>query len=46
MLVDGLGSYLDGMAGSTSSLGARGGLGAFPYLEVLDASFLLMELLF
>ena len=39
MLVDGLGSYLDGMAGSTSSLGARGGLGAFLYLEVLDASF-------
>ncbi len=39
MLVDGLGSYLDGMAGSTSSLAARGGLGAFLYLEVLDASF-------
>ena len=39
MLVDGLGKYLDGIAGSTTSIGARGGLGAFLYLEVLDASF-------
>ncbi len=39
MLVDGLGSYLDGIAGSTTLIGARGGLGAFLYLEVLDASF-------
>ena len=39
LLVDGLGSYLDGIAGSTTSMAARGGLGAFLYLEVLDASF-------
>ena len=39
MLVDGLGSYLDRIAGSKTSIGARGGLGAFLYLEVLDASF-------
>ena len=39
LLVDGLGSYLDGIAGSTTSMLARGGLGAFLYLEVLDASF-------
>ena len=39
LLVDGLGSYLDGKAGSTTSMVARGGLGAFLYLEVLDASF-------
>ncbi len=38
-LVDGLGSYLDNIAGSTASVGAKGGLGAFLYLEVLDASF-------
>lgn len=38
-LVDGLGTYLDGMAGSTAEIGAKGGLGAFLYLEVLDASF-------
>jgi hypothetical protein len=38
-LVDGLGTYLDGIAGSTASVGAKGGLGAFMYLEVLDASF-------
>ena len=39
ILVDGLGTYLDGKAGSKSSFGARGGVGAFLYLEVLDASF-------
>lgn len=38
-LVDGLGSYLDNIAGSTAAIGAKGGLGAFLYLEVLDASF-------
>lgn len=38
-LVDGLGTYLDNMAGSTAEVGAKGGLGAFLYLEVLDASF-------
>lgn len=38
-LVDGLGSYLDNIEGSTASVGAKGGLGAFLYLEVLDASF-------
>ena len=38
-MVDGLGTYLDGMAGSTASIGAKGGVGAFLYLEVLDASF-------
>ncbi|SFK86140.1 DUF475 domain-containing protein [Shimia haliotis] len=38
-MVDGLGTYLDNMAGSTASIGAKGGLGAFLYLEVLDASF-------
>jgi hypothetical protein len=38
-LVDGLGTYLDNMAGSTAEIGAKGGLGAFLYLEVLDASF-------
>ncbi len=38
-LVDGLGTYLDNMAGSTAQIGAKGGLGAFLYLEVLDASF-------
>ena len=39
MLVDGLGSYLDGISRSTTSMTTRGGLGAFLYLEVLDASF-------
>ena len=39
ILVDGLGTYLDGKADSKSSFGARGGVGAFLYLEVLDASF-------
>lgn len=38
-MVDGLGTYLDNMAGSTAEIGAKGGLGAFLYLEVLDASF-------
>lgn len=38
-MVDGLGNYLDNMAGSTAVIGAKGGLGAFLYLEVLDASF-------
>lgn len=39
MLVDGLGTYLDQIAGKTAEIGAKGGLGAFLYLEVLDASF-------
>ena len=38
-LVDGLGTYLDTVAGKTAEIGAKGGLGAFLYLEVLDASF-------
>ena len=38
VLVDGLGTYLDDQQASLSA-GARGGLGAFLYLEVLDASF-------
>lgn len=38
-MVDGLGTYLDNVAGSTAEVGAKGGLGAFLYLEVLDASF-------
>ncbi|WP_270726025.1 DUF475 domain-containing protein [Shimia sp. Alg240-R146] len=38
-MVDGLGTYLDNVAGSTTAIGAKGGLGAFLYLEVLDASF-------
>ena len=38
-LVDGLGSFLDDYSNSTTNIGARGGLGAFLYLEVLDASF-------
>lgn len=38
-MVDGLGTYLDNVAGSTAQIGAKGGLGAFLYLEVLDASF-------
>lgn len=38
-LVDGLGTYLDNIAGTSSQIGAKGGLGAFLYLEVLDASF-------
>ncbi len=38
-LVDGLGTYLDNIAGTAAQIGAKGGLGAFLYLEVLDASF-------
>ena len=38
-MVDGLGTYLDNIAGKTAAVGAKGGLGAFLYLEVLDASF-------
>ena len=38
-LVDGLGSFLDDYSNSTANMGARGGLGAFLYLEILDASF-------
>ncbi len=38
-LVDGLGTYLDNVAGSTAEVGAKAGLGGFLYLEVLDASF-------
>lgn len=38
-MVDGLGTYLDNIAGKTAEVGAKGGLGAFLYLEVLDASF-------
>ena len=38
-LVDGLGSFLDAYSNSAKNMGARGGLGAFLYLEVLDASF-------
>ena len=38
-LVDGLGTYLDQSDRSGTGMAARGGLGAFLYLEVLDASF-------
>lgn len=38
-VVDGLGTYLGNVAGSTDEIGAKGGLGAFSYLEVFDASF-------
>ena len=38
-LVDGLGTYLDNSAKAVTHAGAKGGLGAFLYLEVLDASF-------
>lgn len=38
-LVDGLGTFLDHQANKLAQMGARGGLGAFLYLEVLDASF-------
>ncbi|MEM1431117.1 MAG: DUF475 domain-containing protein [Pseudomonadota bacterium] len=37
--VDGLGTFLDQSSQSIAHLGAKGGLGAFLYLEVLDASF-------
>ncbi|MEL6206668.1 MAG: DUF475 domain-containing protein [Pseudomonadota bacterium] len=39
MLLDGLGTYLDQSSQAMAHLGAKGGLGAFLYLEVLDASF-------
>ncbi len=39
VLVDGLGTYLDNASKTVTSIGAKGGLGAFLYLEVLDASF-------
>ncbi len=38
-LVDGLGTYLDNKSSQMAKAGAQGGLGAFLYLEVLDASF-------
>lgn len=38
-LVDGLGNFLDRSDRSGAGMVARGGLGAFLYLEVLDASF-------
>lgn len=38
-LVDGLGTALDNMSKKATSAVAQGGLGAFLYLEVLDASF-------
>ncbi len=38
-LVDGLGTYLDNSSKSLTAAGAKGGFGAFMYLEVLDASF-------
>ena len=38
-MVDGLGNVLDRKANAINHIGARGGLGAFLYLEVLDASF-------
>ena len=38
-LIDGLGTYLDYKSSQMALAGARGGLGAFLYLEVLDASF-------
>lgn len=38
-MVEGLGNYLDQSAGKMVAAGAKGGLGAFLYLEVLDASF-------
>jgi len=39
LAVDGLGEYLDQTSKAMAKLGAKGGLGAFLYLEVLDASF-------
>ncbi|MDJ0629997.1 MAG: DUF475 domain-containing protein [Rhodobacter sp.] len=38
-LVDGLGNALDQSSKTITEIGAKGGLGAFLYLEVLDASF-------
>jgi hypothetical protein len=37
--VDGLGTDLDYKSSQMAQMGAKGGLGAFLYLEVLDASF-------
>jgi hypothetical protein len=39
ILVDGLGNLLDRPQSDVAQFGAKGGLGAFLYLEVLDASF-------
>lgn len=39
IMVDGLGTYLDQSSQAVAATGAKGGLGAFLYLEVLDASF-------
>ncbi|MEM8977930.1 MAG: DUF475 domain-containing protein [Pseudomonadota bacterium] len=39
LAVDGLGTFLDESSKKASAIGASGGLGAFLYLEVLDASF-------
>lgn len=38
-LVDGLGTFLDESSKAATTATAKGGLGAFLYLEVLDASF-------
>ncbi|MEM6636789.1 MAG: DUF475 domain-containing protein [Pseudomonadota bacterium] len=38
-VVDGVGNMLDQSSDTAVQVGARGGLGAFLYLEVLDASF-------
>ncbi len=38
-LVDGLGTFLDNSNKAMMNAGAKGGFGAFMYLEVLDASF-------
>ncbi|MEL7114113.1 MAG: DUF475 domain-containing protein [Pseudomonadota bacterium] len=38
-LVDGLGTVLDKSSSAATHVAAKGGLGAFLYLEVLDASF-------
>jgi hypothetical protein len=38
-LVDGLGTALDESSSAATQVGVKGGLGAFLYLEVLDASF-------
>ena len=39
IMVDGLGEMLDQSSNNVTQMGAKGGLGAFLYLEVLDASF-------
>jgi hypothetical protein len=39
IMVDGLGNLLDRPSSDVAQIGAKGGLGAFLYLEVLDASF-------